>query len=195
MRDKNFNSYRFCQEVERKLKRYSVNFLRTSVFDSPNFLIKYTGDVVIRTRDLDDLIVLSIASWYLEPEIGILIRLKISEMIRNNFDLSLVSFFLQNKGEMLCYLCDTQNFHTRDFFGNLVTESRFDKLIKLVKLEKRKTSKPSRTIRKRGYKDKGSLKRQHEYHSFASFTFEQNELELKRLTLQNSISFCQGFIT
>lgn len=174
--------------------KYSVNFLRTSALDSPNFLSKFTGDVVILTRNLDDLVVLSILSWYLDPEIGILVRMKISERIENNSDLSHLELLLRTKGQMLCYLCDTHNYHTRDFFGNLVTAKRCQRLTKQLKFERRKLTKPSRTIRKRGYKDKGSLKKQHEYHSFASFTAEQNKIELERLTRKQTLAFLQGFI-
>lgn len=193
MRDKSFDSQSFCFDVKKRILKYSEKFLRTSALDNPNFLEKHTGDLTITTRDSTDLVVLALVSWFIDKEIGILLRLKLEQMIGKNEDLNFIRLLLENKGLALCYLCDTQLWHTRDFFGNVLTDARLQRLTKQVKFQRRILKRPSRVQRKRGYKDKGSLKKIHEYHEFASGTLEQNTIEAKRLSQQETILFLQGW--
>jgi hypothetical protein len=53
--------------------------------------------------------------------------------------------------------------------------------------------KPVRVQRKRGYKDKGSLRKIHEQHDFSEQTFEMNEIEQRRLTSSQTIQLARGW--
>lgn len=189
------SSEKFILSVKSRIERTSVKFLRSSALVNPNFLEKYDGTMIISTRDLDDLLVLGILSWYLDKEIGILLRLELEEIIHSNNDLFIINFVLTNKGSMLNFLLESGLWHTRDFFGNLLTDKRLSRLSKQLKFRKRVTIDPKRIQRKRGYKDKGTLKRRHEVHQLWVSTEEHNLLEEFRKTRQDTFDLLQGFLS
>lgn len=184
----------FLDSLEKILMSYSEKFLRTSALVDPNFLERYENNIQVNTRNADDLAVLAIWSYYLDTEIGILLRFELKEIIENNSDLDFLEFLLEGKYEMIQYLLQTSKWHTRDFFGNLVTKNRLTRLSKICRFRRRLTGKPQRLVRRRGYKDKGSLKFPHEYHSFSTGTRAMKTLEEERESSKDTYLFLQGFL-
>jgi len=193
MRDKNLDLFRFNSEVAKKCSMYATNFFRTSALDSPNLLRRFQNDLRILTSDSNDLVVLAVASWYITEETGFLLRLALEKKIGNNLDLAWIGLLLNSKAECLIYLQETSRWHTRDFFGNILTDARLKRLTKAVKPVFEPLRKPSRVQRKRGYKDKGSLRKIHEQHDFSEHTHEMNEIEQRRLTSAQTIQLVRGW--
>lgn len=193
MRDKCLDLFRFNSEVAEKCSMFATNFFRTSALDSPNLLRRFQNAVKVTTNDSVDLAVLAVLSWYIEEETGWLLRLALEEKIGNNLDLDWIGLLLNSKAECLIYLQETNRWHTRDFFGNVLTDNRIKRLTKAVKPIFETQRRPKRVQRKRGYKDKGSLRKIHERHDFSEHTFEQNEIEQRRLSSSQTIQLARGW--
>lgn len=191
----NFDSQSFVYQCEETLKKYSDIFFRTSASDSPKWLdVNFENTITLKTRKLDDLIVLSMLSYYIPEEIGILLRFELQEVANRNPEVEILHFLLQGKGLMYCFLCDTKLWSTRDFFGNILTSKRLKQSRNLFSLKFKSKKRPKRTLRHRGYRDKGSLRKNHEYHSFVSFTKEMNEIEELRRVRKDTLAFLQGYL-
>lgn len=191
----NFDSQSFVCQCEKHLKQYSDILFRTSASDSPKWLdANFENSIVLKSRKLDDLIVLAMMSYYIPEEIGVLLRLELQEVVDRNPEVEILHFLLQGKGLMFNYLCDTNLWSTRDFFGNILTSKRLKRIKNLFSLKFKTKRKPKRAQRHRGYRDKGSLKENHEYHSFVSYTKEMNELEELRRVRKDTLAFLQGFL-
>lgn len=198
MRDKFLDSQSFCSELERIC--LSVNsrskFLRSSVSDNSKYLYtRFENRLRIRTRAKKKLIGLAILSWYLPEEIGVLINLELREIWEESEEFLFPAMLLESKGQMLLFLLETRNYHTRDFFSNIINEEIVKNLLRLVAPVYKTRSKPKRVQRHRGYRDKGTLKLPHEVHELANRTAEVKELEEKRKSSQDSINFLVGWFT
>lgn len=196
MRDTNFSPQKFCCDLSEFL---AVNLPRidSEVLSliTPSASTKFENDFVLKTRKKDDLIVLAIASWYVEPSwIGMLLRLSLQEKITNNEDLFEINFYLQSKAEMLIFLQETSLYHTRDFYGNLLTKNRLRRFWSLFSPLMKTARRPKRVQRHRGYRDKGTLKQQWEVHEAGNYRKEQLEIEAERQALDDSYNFCRGFL-
>jgi hypothetical protein len=118
----------------------------------------------------------------------------IEEYISLNPDLMILDFLTKSKGEMKLYLYHCTKWHSRDFFGNILKEGM--SLRDLPIRPKMKTRRrPKRTLRHRGYRDKGTLKFSHEIHDLSNRTLEEKELEDERRTYKDVRSFLEGWIT
>lgn len=192
---KNFNSQSFISEVEKLLEGYSSKVFRTSASDSSKWSCdRFENRVILKTRKLDDLIALSLISYYLPEIAGWSLRISIEEIVDKNPELSIVHFLLQGKGLCWLFLCDTKLWSIRDFFGNILSKSRLEQLGYMFEPKLRSNKSPKRVQRHRGYRDKGSLKFSHEYHSFVDFTKEMNELEQSRQSREDTLAFIRGFL-
>jgi len=147
----------------------------------------------ITTRKLNDLIGLAILSWYLPEQIGVLLRMDLLEISKESEDLIVVTLLLNNIEQTRCYLLETSLWHSRDFFGNIYNREIVKHLIKLFKPVFAIRKPPEQVQRHRGYRDKGTLRKVHDRHSFVSFTAEHRELEERRKSLQDSIQLIEGF--
>lgn len=194
MRDLNrLDLVSFNSEVEKKISRNTRNFFRTSALISSNRLLEFENRLNVKTNDSTDLLVLGIVSWYLPEEDGFLLRLELEEKIGNNLDLDWIRFVLNSKAEMLIFLQETSLWHTRDFFGNIITDNNLTRLAKLVKPKFKTKKPPRRLVRRRGYKDKGSLREIHTYHDFSIRTKELKELEQRRQSSTQTTDFLRGW--
>lgn len=204
---RNFNSISsavFISECEKHLKKHSNIFSRSTVAVNPKWLkYDFENQIRLKTNKLNELVFLAMLSYYIPQEVGVLLRLSISEKIEHNEDLSLLTFFLKGKGQMYSFLLDTQRWHSRSFFGilgNMKFYELYDKKHKkshdfnLFSFVMKSKKKPKRTLRHRGYRDKGTLPEKHECHSLASGTREHYTLEISRQTHRDTLAFLQGFL-
>lgn len=198
MRDSNLESSSFLTSIEMITKRFLRSIdSRSSAPINPKYVEdpRFENCYEIFTWNKDDLVLLGILSWFVDPTVGTLIRLDIQEKIQNNSDLFMVNFFIHSKEEMYLFLLESQYYHTRDFFGNLLTENRLSKVIRRLRPCMKTRKRPKRVQRHRGYRDKGTLKPNHENHSFVSFTKEQREKEELDQARKDTYQFLIGFLT
>lgn len=189
------NAQSFIYQCEKNLKEYSEIFYRSTASDSPKWLhARFENSVILKSRKQEDLVLLAMFSYYIPEEIGVLLRLELQEEADRNPEMDVLHFLLRGKGAMYCFLLETKLWHSRDFFGNVITKQRLEKLRTLFKLKFSTTRKPKRAVRHRGYRDKGTLRNIHEYHSFVSFTKEMNELEDARQVRKDTLALLQGFL-
>lgn len=196
MRDRVLDYRSFFQQIEEIARSYSSKIFRDSAPDNPKWLCDtdFENDFYLTSRKLEKLVMLAILSWYVPQEYGILWRLTLEDAVHRNPDLLILTFLIRSEAEMRCYLYETNLWHSRDFFGNILRKNmRISELP--IKPSRKKKSKPKRIQRHRGYRDKGTLKFPHEYHDFSERTLEEKELEQERSTLRDVILFTEGWIT
>lgn len=193
MRNLRCSSETFCSNVKSQIRLCDEFFLRTSALVSSKRLEKWTNRIHLKSKSSTTLVLLAIASWQMEPEIAILLRFELQEIINNNEDLDWLRFLIQSEAHCYIWLLETQKWSSRHFFGNICTQQQITKALKSIKFEFQRTSKPTRVQRRRGYKDKGSLKKVSP-NQFIDFTAEQKELERKRESLRNTYLLLQGFL-
>lgn len=194
MRDQSFDSQSFLSEVYRKCEAVRENFLTTAVLDSSKCFDKWTNRIGLKRKDEKTLVLLSVLSWLMEPEVGVLLRLEILEIIKNSEDLGWIALLLQSEGHCKIFLCETKLWHTRDFFGNYLTTKDLKSALNSIYFQLESTKRPRRVQRHRGYRDKGSWRAPHEHHSYYDGTSDQNLLEEKRRTHQDTLAFLQAFL-
>jgi len=199
MKDINsLNSADFVESVERLARKYWTHreniLLSNHVLDSSNLQEERT--FWFSGRKLKNLIQLGILVWYAPEEIKYMLLLdleaeKESLCLEDQF---LLSQFLNSKEEMLLFLLETQMWHTRDFFGNILHK---DLLSEIRISVRRPRTKVSRSQRKRGYQDHGYRKDDSRWvpTSDWSLTEKQNQWEERKISLQDTLSLSIGFIT
>lgn len=197
MRDKSLDTNSFLNQLKRLCERSSTEseLLSTTVMDSPNFLEEYTTDLVL-PRTLDDCIALAVSSWYLKSrELAVLIQHDLA-MKAQNEDFWILRFFLKSKAHTEIFLLETQLYHTRDFFGNLITRNRLQRIYSLLTFQ-RLNKVIVQPQRKRGYHDKGSMKCHSKWLPTHDYSLDrlQEEIESKRKSLTDTYLFAEGFIT
>lgn len=195
MRDHRFDSQSFCFELERQINS-SLKF-STEVLSriTPSALgSSFENSYRIKDRSLVNLILLSLISWYIPEEIGILLRFSIIENISNQEDLEFLNLLLDSKGEMKLFLINTTLWHTRDFFGNILVEKNLQHALNSIVPSLKSNRKPKRVQRHRGYRDKGTLRKESDKHDFWISTDEQNRLENERKSRQETLDLLRGFI-
>lgn len=195
MRDKNFNNILFLDQLERICTEVPSRALelRAQVVDNSNFLSEHH---LLLPYDLKSLLGLTIVSWWLPEELGILIREEIRDNRLNRFcleDKTLFELNLKSKYDTIKFLEDTNLWHSRDFFGNLLREGR--KALERLKFKKN-SNKVVYPERKRGYHDHGTLVPATKWlpRSDFSLTELQNEIEEKRKSQEDTIQFIEGIL-
>lgn len=197
MRDTNLCPQVFCEDLERLLARDASSFSTECVsrIAPSDRISSFENTFRIKTRNLNELIALAVFSWYCEEGVGILVRENLREIYQQNEENYFVlGFLIERKAEMLIFLQETSLWHTRDFYGNILTKSflrRVNKLCVPVFASKRR---PKRVQRHRGYRDKGTLRKRHEYHSFVDDNKALLELEERKIVLADSIQIVRGFL-
>lgn len=195
MRDK-VNSQEFCSSVESLARQWFSTrrkILSNHVVNSSNFTdrklffnLKYASKV--------ELIKLAIVMWYADEEVHFVLRMDLEEKIKNLplEDQVIFNILLSSKAEMLIFLLETNLWHTRDFFGNILQNlEQLDRLL-IPKVPQNKVKRPAR---KRGYHDKGSWVLPHEWRPKSGWWYnEQHELlEATRSKLEHTSNFIRGF--
>lgn len=196
MRDKNFSSIQFIQQLNKQLSEVPTmcESLRMRVVMDPNFLDSDASFVF--PRKLSEFEALCFLSWYVPEELRVLIQLDLEVQLQRYSleDRTVCEILLLSKAEALCWLIETNRFHTRDFFGNFLRQGL--QALKSLKV-KRKSTKVVKGNRKRGYDDHGTLRPSHKWKPTSdwSLTEEQNEIERKRLSFKDTINFLRGLFS
>jgi len=186
MRDRNLSFIQFTEEMEnqskRKLAQVSKIF-RKPVLDSPTREI-VDLKVSLRTSKLFALRGLAVLTFYLPEEIGWLIRMELWEKERfyNLQDRMSLKLLTDSKEVALTYLFETKSLTSHEIFGNLLQEGlKALQRTEFLWIERRK---PKELVRRRGYKDKGSLRPYEKWlpTSDWSLTQQQNEIERRKLS-------------
>lgn len=172
-----FQSIKF--QIEELANSETVRNFSTELLSrlTPNPARKFTNQFRILNRKEENLVALSILSWYMNPEIGILLRLELEKITQED---PIFKFLLKSKSSMLIFLDNTNRWHTRDFFGNILNKNLLSAILKSFRPiyeTKKKVKTPERI---RGYRDKGSLRKNHEYHDFTDSSKEMIEMENQR---------------
>lgn len=194
MRNPHFDAGRFSAEVRRRGKKARENFLTDAALVNPTLESSFENRLGLKVRDADSLVLLSIMSWYLDPGIGVLLRLEILEKIENNRDLVWIKLLLDSEPRAILFLQETQLWDTNQFFGNLFTDKMMKKVSRSLYLKFKSKRRPRRKVRRRGYQDKGTWRAPHEHHSFYDGTKEQIVLEQERRSYKDSLLFLRGFL-
>lgn len=195
MRNKStLNSISFRSECEKLLKEYSEIFFRTSVSDSPKWFENSYDYFLSNKLKLEDYVFLALLSWQDDYEKSWILRVRLQEEVKHDSNKISIALILSSKEAMWNFLLDTNLWHSRDFFGNILTKKRLQRIQKLCKFYRVRPKPAKKVQRHRGYRDKGSLRNIHEYHSFVSYTKEQNELENNRQVHIDTLAFLQAFL-
>jgi hypothetical protein len=195
MRDTSFDSQSFLRELESVVGSLRQHFLfSTSALVDPKRLQDWENSFILKDKSLTSLVILSILSWYIPEEYGVILRLDIERIITKNDDLRFLGLLLLSKGHCLCYLCDTRLWHTRDFFGNILTEKNIWKALNSVKFKLKNRRKPTRLVYRRGYKDKGSRRKDVNPNAFIDTRSLVRDEELRRQSHRDTLAFLQAFL-
>lgn len=163
--------------------------------ENPNF---QSGELRFRlgSSKLDDLVALAIVHWWFPKEIRMLVRIELEERKKLLVlqDQEEISLLLRTKELTKLYLLETNKYHTREFFGNVlrtITEST--KRIKLVKYRPGRVTYPQW---KRGFHDKGSRVPSEKWKPRSDYTLTelQNQIEQERLSFDDTQSFIEGLL-
>jgi hypothetical protein len=160
----------------------------------PNFL-KLDTRLWYPTRELYDLMMIAVVSWWLPEEIGFLIREDL-DRIKSRFCLAdqiIIKICLTSKEETILFLVETSLFHSRDFFGNLLPKLRKNLSRTKFKYKSTKVRKPQR---KRGYADHGSKCPDEKWQPKADYSLDrlQEKIERERRTSEDSFKIIRGGI-
>jgi hypothetical protein len=197
MRDNNFDSSHFVQQLEKNFSQFAHNEnmeLTKQVAIDPNLLERIWIEL---PQGLNETLALCIGSWWLPEILGILIREEIRERRLNKFsfeDKFLIELCLKSKPETILFLLQTSKWHTRDFFGN------FQKLIykwcKIISFDFRGQRKVKYAQRKRGYNDKGSAVPISKWRPVSDWTLTelQNEIYQKRQVYTDTTKLSEGLL-
>lgn len=191
------DSQGFIAQTERILSESIVTTFSTEVLSriTPSGL-GYEFENSYKLKDVSkcNLTVLSLLSWYLPEDLGILLRLDIEEKIRKT-DLDYLGLLLKSKGQTLCFLVETGLWSTRDWFGNILTKKNIEHCLRCIGIRRKTKRAPKRIQRHRGYRDKGTLRKESDKHDLWISTAEQMNLEEKRLSISDTFNFIVGWIT
>lgn len=202
-----FDSQVFVQEVQRLAEEDFVTKHSTEVLSriTPSDEVSsFENSFVIKTNEFNDLVGLSVLSWYLPEEIGLLLRWSLEEKLQSDRIESRkekreipLTILLSSKGQMLCFLLETDLWSSRDFFGNIFNEKIIRRLLSCFSPCFKTKKKPKRVQRHRGYRDKGTLR--NEVHKdpnrYVNDTLGAKIQEQKRISTADSCQFLIGFIT
>jgi hypothetical protein len=91
------------------------------------------------------------------------------------------------------YYSELQTF--REFKGNILPYLR--KLLQNLRVRFKKTTDPSRSVRRRGYDDHGTLRPKHRWEERfdSSFVEEQNSIEAERALADDTAAFLEGWFS
>jgi hypothetical protein len=178
--------WKFVEKVRKTAIGLAENFLRTKVSidpQSPGFVDFLNGYHIPSNKE--ELIVLCILSWYLPPGEGILLQLDLEEALKHS-ERSLCRALLTSEQRMLNFLILTQEWTEASFFEKILSERNTKTAVHHVSKKMRNLSRPTELVRRRGYKDKGTLKLLHEHHSDYDFRQEHYQMTLDRASMEET---------
>lgn len=193
MRDYEFNPQEFNARLEKQFRevrdKLSELLSRISPIENQDFQNCYR----LRRRDVRFYVCLICLSYYIPEEVGTLLRLQVHEEIQNK-ETEWLEILLTSKVHCLLFLHATTLWHSRDFFGNVVSLRECRKTLEAIRPVFKSKQKVKKPEFRRGYRDKGSLKFSHEHHSYWESRPEQLELEELRQNRHNTLLYMLGFL-
>lgn len=179
-------------EVSR-LCREGTIFLRDAALVNPKLYSEWEGTWRFPNR-LDDLITLSILSWYWDDEISVVFRYELEKKVSRNDDYFVCKLLLHSKESMLEFLSLTTLWTTRSFFGSILNVNNLRRVSKLVKIRWKTKREPTRTVWRRGYKDKGTLRKDVHPNKYVDTTKEHLKLLEERQVSSDTYFFALGYL-
>lgn len=164
-----------------------------------------TGEVLDRIKfgklTEDDLIFWIILCWYVEHPATFEMRIELEKIIEQRTESLWILSLLYSKSNLLLWLLESDHFHSREFFGNVLNPKESIRRIKSLKFVFLSKKRPKRTIRHRGYRDKGTLPslenniRKSEQRKDVWLQEEQDRIEAHRQELLDVTDFLRGFFS
>jgi len=201
MRDPNLDAQSFVRGLDKHFGAKStiakhLQVLRNHVLVSPN-LGQEIRISSLKKWKFKELVALAVATNYVEPWFADMLKERINEVTKRlpqEYQLILELLLTDYKGEALCFLIETQLWHTREFFGNIVKLGQQ----RILELRSYTVSykKPKIAQRKRGYTDQGS--RAPEEHRIRREALEDYHQELhllledRKRSYHDTINFALG---
>lgn len=191
-----YDSQSFLSELEKNTQECLATEFSTEVLsritpnvENPRFL----NFIRINDKSQTNLVVLYILSHYVPEILGWYLRMSLEEEISNTELGFLV--LMETKYGMQNFLLETTLWSSRDFFGNILTKKNIIHALNSVKPVYETKKRPKRVQQRRGYRDKGTLRKNSDKHDLWYSTAEQWNLEQERLSVQQTIQLLQGFVT
>lgn len=199
MRDKNLTFEKFNIQLEKAVNRIfpkSDSSLRIPVSDAPTRRSPQLELRVIFPKDFRLLRTLAIAQWYFPDLKHWIVYLDLSEQnfhwLNEKQQIEL-QILLSSKDMCESYLFLTERYTGSEIFGNILGNDLVD-LQRHLKFRKVVPKVPKRKIRRRGYRDHGTLRPSHLWLETYDYTFtsehfrRKRHLELLQTTIQKILS-------
>lgn len=181
------------KELDRLVQKFYERTLRSKCEDrripvavDPNLSndIYEPNGIYYPVRTLTEKILLGVLQWYMPRELGVLTNLWLDEHWGAEFK-EIKVVLNSSKDTALGYLLVSDRWNERDFFGNVLCERQMRNICRLS-FRKRKTSRPKRLVRRRGYNDKGTLRLPHR-----SLGYDYRKLKTVEQILQEEVELQQ----
>jgi hypothetical protein len=191
MRDRNLPSpEQFNIQLRKVLYRLVSNddrFSRTPVSDSPT-LLNSEYWTFSYPKDFRSLRALSIVQWYLPEFLHWRIWMDLDEMNLNWLNRKqkvVIKLLLSSEINCKTYLYETQSFSSEELFGNILRTDVKDALRSTKYWRKKYRLVP--IVYRRGYRDKGVRKPDHEWLPKEDYSLQEymNDLEKERILTNN----------
>lgn len=192
MRDHSFDPQSFLRELDGILSEFAKDSEVLSRL-TPNDLQRFENRYVLKSNRLEHLVFLCIFQWYLPKGPRELLLLELEQKIKQLSNLDFLQLLLQSKVECLLFLINTRKWHTRDFFGNVLSEKQRKQAICSISCLYRTRRKPKHPVRHRGYRDKGTLKPSYK-HREQDLWLTQLKIEEQRKILKSTFAFARGYL-
>lgn len=191
---KNDDSTRVVEQLRSNFRSLSAKIGKLPLREAVSVLTTGTDYKVQVPRTLKEAILLACISWYLPDLLRPLVQVELETRYGRNLEFAKVNYCLTSEPEMILYILESDALGrtSQEVFGN-IRGTRLE--FKILKVYARK---PKRTVRHRGYRDKGSLGkntqiRQEELKDW-TLRVKQLEREVELDRFINSITWTIGFI-
>lgn len=179
MRDKNLNLNKFNIQLEKNVKSRCKlcddKFLTRPVFVSPTLPVDPEDVIILYPKSYRLLRVLAISQWYFTEMLHWRIFLDLKDMSLSHLNKKQrleLAILLSSKENMEKYLYRTERYSGSEIFGNILGNDLQD-LLKELKFLRKTKKHPRKTIRRRGYKDKGSRRPSHRWLPRFDYSFTE----------------------
>lgn len=181
MRDKSLTLKQFHIQLEKVVRRKFPTddwFLRNHVSDSPTLSSELEDYRIFYPRNFRLLRSLAILQWYFPEALHWRILLDLKDLTLSQFNEKQkieISLLLEEREICERYLYESKRFTSEELFGNILGNDLED-LKGVLRISKKRKTKPKRKVRRRGYRDHGSKRPDHKW--LPSFDESLTEMQL-----------------
>jgi hypothetical protein len=182
------------REISRVVARVE-NDRRTSVLVNPKrplSELEYEGfEFPKKYLDLTALIILS---WYSNvfEEFSAYLRSDIQQYLERNCLFPELDASLNSKEAILFMIMWVPGLKSRVIFGSCLNPERLQRVLNQTRLRLLRTPQPRYPIRRRGYKDKGSLRHPHQRRSIRASGEDQQRIENRRTAYLRLVTYLRN---